>query len=70
MRTKQSRAKYNGTLPLVKDCLAKMQESGVWKLQYYNAPWYVFRNNDKPFPEGQEHAFTLAELRHAAYFGW
>lgn len=60
--------KYNGTLPKIKECLKQIQESGVWKFQYYNSPWYVFR--DKPYPEGREVTFTLTELRHAVYYGW
>jgi hypothetical protein len=63
---RESRAQYNGDKPpTVKSSIARIEESGEWKFQYYNSPWYVFRSNSRG-----EVTFTLAELRHAAYFGW
>jgi hypothetical protein len=62
----KSRAKYCGDKPpTVKDCLSRLQQSGEWKFQYFNNPWYVFHSQQRG-----EMTFTLQELRHAAYYGW
>jgi hypothetical protein len=48
----------------VKECISYIESCG-WTFDYYNRPWYVFKQEGK-----SSITFTITELRDAFNNGW